>query len=320
MEYYGCINRDDFEPLSKEQKQEFLINKNLYHSHIQVPLSSIDLDEGKVKEGAKVQQIVEPVPELRQQFYNFVLLRYLNNINLPFYLFFKTFNDKIYGLSRKKQKKIALRYSNEYYNKVKNNAVSSHKRLLSPSGIEHIKNDSRFKALSEERSHRKGKLIDHGFIAEFLFGNDVFFDEKLIEKNEVLQEIINFESTLKILVSLNDVYHFERDFYFSELGMLQEKYQATYKKLFASFDAFLFTYEKINSFDNHKQASIESLHATLKELELMRGSNTIFIKYIKAEHAIKMTKIRKYEAYQNRIHDDRVRIFKDDWHQFSAKK
>ena len=322
MHYFNCINRKEFKGLSENQQKELLVKKKLFQFYYQVPLQ-LDLKKGKQrlqKKLSETEKHLKPTSKLRQEFYDFILLHYQHNIKTPFYLFFADFNEEIYGLSRKKQKNKALGYFNSYYQKIKNDSLTSHIRLLSPTGIEHIKNESRFKTLFHQREAAKENLADRELIMEFLFGNSGFFTAELIKENKVLQKSIEFEAVLKILISLNDRYHFEPDFYFSEAGVLREKYQNSYNKLFVSFDAFLFTQEKIHTFEAHKQAHIESLYVALKELELVRGKDTAFISYVNSEHEMKMTKIRKYEAHQNRIHEDRVRIFKEDWHQFSAKK
>ena len=194
------------------------------------------------------------------------------------------------------------------------------KKRISENKVEQLNNASRFELLYYQRRAEKRNLANCiDLVMEFLFGNDTFFNAELVENNKVLNKIIRFETNLKILVSLNDRFHFEDDLYFSAMGILKEKY-SRYEYMFISFDAFVFTHEKINNFNTSKQANIESLHAVLQALELIHAKDTDFLSYVNTEHGMHMKKIRKYPLLKNRTHDNRVRLFKADWLEFSSKK
>ena len=176
--YYNAVDRNDFDKLSKKQQHDFLVVKKLFQYYYELPIS-LDLKNGEQvirKKLTDIEKHLKPVPELKRHFYDFVLQQYQNEIQSPFFLFFKEFNEEIYGLSFEQQKKTALFYSNLYYKKTKNDVYSGHIRLLSPTGVEHIKNESRFKALSLQRRVAKDNLANKGFLMEFLFGNTDFFD------------------------------------------------------------------------------------------------------------------------------------------------
>ena len=86
MEYYGCINRDDFNRLSEEEQQEFLVKKKLFLYHYQTPLK-LDLKGGEQrirKRLSEFDKYVKPAPELQDRFYEFVLQHYQNHIRGQF--------------------------------------------------------------------------------------------------------------------------------------------------------------------------------------------------------------------------------------------
>jgi hypothetical protein len=123
--------------------------------------------------------------------------------------------------------------------------------------------------------------------------------------------MLNFESQLKVLISLNDRYQFIDDIVFSKIGQLKDRYKR-YQNLFVSFEAYYFTYNFIEELTEQKPSNIDSLHQALLELNLIASKKESFIIYVNEEHAIPITKIRHYQRDINRTHDFRLQKIKEN--------
>ena len=130
--------------------------------------------------------------------------------------------------------------------------------------------------------------------------------------------MIEFESTLKILVSLNDQFKFEDDYQFSDLGLLKEVF-IRYKDMIERFDVFVYTHKLIKTFESLKSAKCTSLFYALEELKLILNNKSRFVEYLQKEHDSSQTSIKSLTSGMKAHHDDRVQEFKEGLAKFAEE-
>ncbi len=308
--YFGILNNEKVENLEVEELFKFYIDNELFYiSH----LYSIDNQEiGNPQIELKPTQIV--INSLCD--YSKELLS--RKIDSPFLLFFNEFNESIYGLDIAAGQQLALKRFNELYKKIKVLKASFLKREKDSNGVEQVQSMNRFDFLKGRQNAQKKELATTENVLEFLNGNDTHFNSQKFIDNPNTKQFIEFETNLKMLVSLNSNYKFEDDFHFSDLGILKnifEKYNDTFKL----FEVFLYTHKKIQCFTSTKPAYIASLYIALFEMGFIPNSKKDFIKYVNLEHQMELTKLKNYKPTENRNHDLRVQKFKEDLQEYSKK-
>ena len=208
------------------------------------------------------------------------------------------------------QKVIARDIFREIYDSV-NVKVDLIKREVSKNGIENAKEFNRFLKLKAMRSGICSTIANYENLIPYLSGDEAYFKSSKFKEDETFLKMLNFESQLKVLVSLNDRYQFMEDIAFSKLGKLKDTYKC-YQNLFISFEVFVWVKDKIDSFIEEKPSHIESLYQSLLDLDLVSGTKKIFIDYVNQEHKMELTKIRNYSEKNNRKHDFRVKKFREE--------
>jgi len=319
--YFGILNNDKINNLSLQEQLDFLIDNNLFYfsrSYL------IDLESKGVKdktENPKIELI--PGQLVINAFYEYLKELFSREIDQPFLLFFNDFNEKIYGLDKTVQRKIALQYFNERYKKIKVLEASFVKREKDDSGVEQVKNMNRFDFLKGRQNGQKQQLATTDNVLEFLNGNDDYFKNESFKNgtnnNTNNKQFIEFETNLKILISLNGQHHFEDDYHFSDLGLLKnlfEKYNDTFKSL----KVFVYTHKKIQNFTASKTAQTTSLFDALFAMGFIPNSKADFMKYVNREHQMNLTKLKYFQSEENRQHDQRVKQFKLELQEYSSEK
>ena len=71
--------------------------------------------------------------------------------------------------------------------------------------------------------------------------------------------------------------------------------------------------EKVN------RSNVESLFAFLEKSNLFIGKKEDFMQVINLEFGTKITKIKKYEEFENRTHDERVKMLEIEWNNFKKE-
>ncbi len=315
--YFGILNNERVNNLSVEKLSAFYLAEGLFnisHSY------TIDFATKESEDKLDSPQInLKPTQAVINALYDFLKDLFLRNIETPFLHFFNGFNENIYGLDKTAQKKIALDEFNELFKKTKVLKASLVKREKDRNGVEQVKSINRFDFLKWRQDAQKKELATTENVLEFLNGNDTYFNSEQFTNNPDTKQFIEFETNLKILVSLNSQYKFEDDFRFSDLRLLKnifEKYNNTFKSL----EVFLYTHKKIQSFNETKKAHIEGLYEALFEMRFIPNSKSRFMNYVNAEHQMNLTKLISFNPTENRKHDLRVQEYKEDLQEFSTKK
>ena len=308
--YWSCIKKNtDFYDLPKEKQLDILVKGGVY-----VSMNVASSPELNVKNGVLylpdfgVER--QPNEELKDEFYKYILEIYQSEIDNYFYIFFKDFNDRIFGMEHGEQKVIALDIFREIYDSV-NIKVDFIKREVSKNGIENAKEFNRFLKLKAMRSGICSTIANYENLIPYLSGDEAYFKSFKFKEDETFLAMLYFEKQLKVLISLNDRYQFIEDMSFSKLGKLKDAYQL-YRNLFVSFDVFRFTNNFIEELIENHPSNIDSLHQSLLELNLISPKKDDFISYVNREHNIPITKVRNYPREANRSHDFRLQKIKEE--------
>lgn len=317
MDYFGCLDEAQFNELSTEEQNALLLKKEVFEEINRISLSlnaptNISSDQGNYT------SYLIPSKGAANELYSFVLKSLEMDIESPFLQFYMDFKEECFGLDMQEQKKIALEHFKDISEFRIGNAVKIGHMVENNQGVEHLKSWGKFSQLSNEQNNLKVELALTYLIFQYLFGNKEAFEKSCLADLDLIATILEFESDLKILVSLNDQYHFEEDIYFSNLGILKEKYNIKYKSIFSTFKAYQFAHEKILSFKEHAKAQTESLFVSLKNLKVIVSSDKDFMKFVMTEYAIPMSKIRKHVSRPNYEHELRVQLFEEDWKEYSS--
>src|SRR5690606_11123824 len=290
MEYLGCIKKSDFDKLNNKEKDTFLL-KNGFFSNQEL----ISLDHGvehfmnNELVSSKMQFIA--VPELIDDFYDFLLARY-DRLIIPLYSNLMTdLNDDIYGLEYKEQKKIALNNFNDSYGLFDMYQFHGLNTDLS-NDIINISQVERFGMIYLNRLNRKNRISTRKFIIEFLVGNVKYFNEKLYLEDDLILEFVALEANILFLQNVNNIFNFEIDRYFSQYAKLSELYE-NYTHIFNSVNVFIKVYETIKELKVKIPVNIVSLYETLIELDLIIDNKTDFKAYLLNVHNIELANIPK---------------------------
>lgn len=263
--------------------------------------------------------IIDPTKEFVYEFYDYAILKVFKVLILEFKLkFFKNFNDSIYGLSKKKQKQIALEFFNNIYDEVYEDIISLFDNTTSENGIELTLNKGKLSNLFHQYEAYKYNVLQKIKGNKYLLGDEQFFkQENLLHKYDIQREL-EFEIQLQIMVELNDRFGFEEDFYFTKNRILKNFYENN-KHIFNDFETYKYTHNKIESFEKHHKAKVESLYAALLNKKLIFDHRENFVKYLSDVHKINVSKLINYEEMTNYDHDERVRLFSEEIESLTLK-
>lgn len=309
--YFGILNNEKVNNLKVEELLAFYNDNQLFYvSH------TYSIDKSQTE---NPQIDLKPTQTVINAFYSFLKEKFSRDINQQFLSFFNDYNDRIYGLSNKQQRKNALKEFNKLFKKTKVLKASFVRREKDDNGVENVKNMDRFDFLKGRQNGLKKQLVNSRNVLEFLHGNQIYFNDEKFLNHLDIKQFIEFETNLKILVSLNGQHKFEEDFHFNDLGKLKNLFKK-YGNIFNSFDVFIYTHKKIHSFTAAKTANITSLLDALIEMKLVQNIEIDFLNYFNLEHQLKLTNLKYHVLGQNRLHDQRVQQFKLELQEYSTEK
>jgi hypothetical protein len=205
MDPFGLLKGHDLINMDPMDRQRLLVSHGLME-----PIHVIAL----TTEPKQVFPLTGP-PEMRYTqhltiaLHSFLLNRYADLIDGPFLGFFHDFNEEIFGLGKKKAKKLAL----HYYTLLADSMITKSIRFIrvqkDKSGIESVNNMGKLEMLEGQRNAMMDNLAETGLLDHYLMGNEGHFSMHLVDNDKTLGHFIDFESGLKILLSLNHSYGFE---------------------------------------------------------------------------------------------------------------
>ena len=321
MKHFGCLKDVVFDKSNETEISDFLIKEGIFEMIIEATGDPLTIKDGIMDFiFSPEHRIVEPKKALVDEFYSFIMNDVFKYTILENKLeFFSSFNNQIFGLEFLEQKKIALDHFNRIYNDNHINVITPFETKISETGIKHTYTYGKLQLLSYQLDGFKRNLVNKITLNNYLNGNkDFFTKENLLEKYDIEDEI-QFEIWVQILVELNDRFKFEEDLYFTKIRNEKDRYNR-YTHIFKSFESLQFTSRKIEKFKDNKKANIESLYQVLVNHDLIKDHKENFISFLKNEFDIVISKIISYNENENYTHDDRVKLFTQEWHNLASKK
>lgn len=311
---FGCLEEDFFEKLNEQNQIDYLIEKGLFNLKLIAKGNSSNVKDGILEIIINQNDLIaKPNNDLVEEIYNYVISFFDYDILNVKYIFFKDFNEEIYGHDLSYQREIALKEFKKIHNNISVDTITLFEEKVSKSGIAHTQTSSKFKMLFGQQNANKINLVDTTVVNNYLIGNTKFFvKDFLLNKVKVINEVIYFETWLQIIVELNDKFNFEEDLYFTQIRFDKENFKK-YNHIFKTLESYQFTNEKIKSFNKDHKAHIESLYEVLTEQKLIFDHKENFMLFLKKEYDLTISKIISYEKFKNYSHDERVQLFCKEW-------
>lgn len=307
--YFAHFKNLKIDVSSTEKLSNYMFRSGLFYEKQRIVLVTSNSDSASEENANPDVGISE---DLMNAFYSYLKTILSADIETPFIIYFDQFNEEVYGLEHIKQKEIGLRDFKKFYNKVKALKGSLGFKVLSDNGVEHVKGINRFVFLKGRQRAIKSNIssLEKDFLFEYMDGNAAFFEKENLLGDPEIRELIEFESTLKILVSLNDQFKFEDNLEFSDLGLLKDIFEG-YKDIFESFGVFVYAHKLIKKFKGTKSAKCTSLFYALVQLQLVFDNKKNFAKYLRQEHELTQAVVKSLKEDDSPVHDFRVKKFKE---------
>lgn len=321
MKHFGCLKDVAFDKSNEREIADFLVGEGLFEMSIEATGNPLSIKDGIMDFiFCQDHRIVEPKETLVEEFYLFIMSDVFKYTILENKLeFFSSFNNQIFGLESLEQKKIALDHFNRIYNDNYLNVITPFETKISETGIKHTYTYGKLQMLSYQLHGFKRNLVNKITLNNYLNGNKDFFTKENLLENYDIEDEVQFEIWVQILVELNDRFKFEEDLFFTKIKTEKDRYNR-FTYIFKSFESLKFTSRKIEKFYDNKKANIESLYQVLVEHELIKDHKENFIEFLKNEFDIPISKIISYDEKDNYAHDDRVKLFTQEWLNLTAKK
>ena len=213
MNYLGYLSGFDLENLSLQERNELFVSKGLFSKFLSIAISK-DGSFTKIASN-NANENIEPSFELREALYLYITQTYDSDITGAYLDFFHAFNNEIYGLEDSEMKKITLDHFKEFVNDVSKDTPAFLDVLKLEDGSERIENQNKLEILFDKQNALKFNLINEmELLVKYLIGDSLWFNMVLVDENEILNEVIDFETKLKIILGLNERFLFEKDTYF----------------------------------------------------------------------------------------------------------
>lgn len=221
MEYLGSLKNMELDDLSIDERNGILVSNGLFSEVYSIPIPNDGTLSPIIDSNA--QRIVEPAIKLCNVFYTFVTTKYEQKITTAFLDFFYGFNNEVYGLDHSKKKAIALEYFKDYADDLTRDNVPFINLLKLKTGSDIVESQGKFEMLYDKQNMLKINLAkNEELIFIYLKGDEEYFTVKLMDDIEILGEVIDFEYKLKIAISLNEQFSFEKDSYFTKIHIENE--------------------------------------------------------------------------------------------------
>lgn len=205
MDTFGLLKGHNLTNMEPTERQQILLPHGLMEPIHVITLSS----ELKRVFPPTNPPVMKYTQQVVNDLHSFLLDHYVNLIDGSFYGFFHDFNEESFGLGKKTARKLAL----QYYSQLSDSMITKSIRFIrvktDKSGIESVKNLGKLEMLDGQRNALKSNLALSALMDYYLMGDKSYFSVDLIEEDKMLRHFVDFESSLKILLSLNQTYGFE---------------------------------------------------------------------------------------------------------------
>lgn len=308
FKYFGFLESSSFSTLSTGKQLELLRNHNLFKPVFTIKTKFKSNSNTPGMRSALLPLTPEnikftPIEDVVKELYDYTRNRYASYWMAYPLSQLSQFKMEIFGLSEAQAKKNARKKFNYLFKS----------KIGKDSGI----TMDGFKYLYDTKKNLINKLsLKYEMITEFLMGNDDFFNDKLYENCTIIHELTEFESTLKILLDLNETYNLAHDSYFNqdELQNIFEEFKVDFKH---NYRAFKFVHSTIEQFSENIPSHVESLYEFMVDKHLWNGKKSGFQKYLIVVHNLQIAKIRNYTNIINDEHTARVNVLQRKWDSYN---
>ncbi|WP_276165473.1 hypothetical protein [Zobellia alginiliquefaciens] len=213
MTYFGLLKDLDLNSMTIKELRRIHLTKGLFHQVRRIPLSLNGSPNPVTSENS--EPVYVPNAALTKEFYGYILDVYEDVIENSLIGFFYSYEEDILGLDAEEKRKVALRY----YKEIVKSAIEDRFDILrngkSPDGHTKISRAKKLELFGIRQEVLQERLTTENQIplSYFLIGDATYFDDSLVYKIPILEEVLRFEASLKILLILNEEFQFEGDEY-----------------------------------------------------------------------------------------------------------
>lgn len=300
MKYFGMYKMDFIKNLSDNDFEELLYEDLLYEDFdFYAPFSELLCLN---QEFNKNEFIKLPSLKLNDDFLNFLLNE--TNVNDDLSRFFIDFNNIIYGLNKKKQRKIALETFNDFFNYFDIKIEEMVDVNMSENGIIHIANKGKLYRFYMYLLKQKIE-VSTSFITfrKYLEGDKEYFNNDFYDRKDI-KMYLNTHMTSRILSQLNDIYKFEIDLYFTDYFYHSYTYYE-YEHIFNSIESFHLTIKYLKNIKTILPSNIYALYEYLVVNELINKNDENFLNFIFDYFDLAISKIHKIDKNDKDDTDDK---------------
>lgn len=204
MKYFGYLKNKEFDGLDIDKKLHRLEKKGLFTRYFTMAARKNGEPESPSTE------TLEPGKELILDLYSFLTHRYGDEIEALFTELHYRFNSAIFLNEETEIRKKAVSLYLELLEGPKHGKPELARPSRSPSGLWTLENVQGLELMDDLRNGLMDALSRiSGLMESYLSGNTDYFSMALFEDHAVLEEMVTFESNLRMLLVLNERFGFE---------------------------------------------------------------------------------------------------------------
>ena len=230
MTYFGLLKDLDLNSVTLNELKEIHLSNGLFQKVDRIMLS-LDKSPNPVTQ-QNSQPVYVPNSEMCKEFYDYILEVYEDVIENSLIGFLYNFEEDVMGLDDIEARKIAL----NYYKEIAQFIIKDEFDILSvnnsETGFTNMKRAKKLELFNMRKEVLQEILVTQNPmpLTHFLVGDTNYFDETLISKLPIFDEILKFEASLKIMLILNEQYNFEQDDTNSNLAAKRQSASSPEKK------------------------------------------------------------------------------------------
>lgn len=310
--HFGIFDPTALNELSKEEIITLLIDRELACATTSYKLVLESKNSLRKQYNTKFDN---PEPQYRikeeigNEIYSFIRISYAKTIEARLTQFNTEFQQKTFGFTAEKKVKEIRKEFNKLVSDINDNIP-----FLNFANI--------FKKLFFIRKSEASILTNldsekdiFDLVILYLTGYDFYNNGDLYDSNEVLRKLIEFESQVHILVTLNQRYDFEKDDYLKP-PTIAEKIYEEYKNEFESLKQVQFIQYQIETKGKTKTSEIISLFHFFTDLLMKKPSATEFRIIVNSYFNLEISQIKINSDNTNEKHHKRISEFQKQWLEF----
>lgn len=307
--YYGIYNGQVNENSEMSEMLNFFLKNNLLSKTI----SCINYNKEKTLEKNGFKKTInlnsENIKyvfsdEVTNEVYSYFKNKMLRSINANLLLFEDEFENSIYGYSEKKKRKRALKEFNQLFDEIFHIIFDNSQIILG---------SKKFPKIQLVKQNLLNKLKEETeIIVNFLCGNDLFFTRNLLDTNQFLLKMFDFENNLAKIIALNKRFQFEDDDIFTPKSIAKLIYEE-YSYEFHSLKQVEFIEKHLFNEENKNYSFVVSLFYFFSdEIKIKTPPADLFKEIITNNFDFTFSKI-KLNVPSNSKHKKRITLLKEQW-------